>query len=83
MVHISTSLLRDYTIPRLGQKDTIRRLVRHKESITSHLSWVTLWLGFHAFGIYDGLEMLGFHAFGIYDGLEMLERAKASALSSI
>jgi photosystem I P700 chlorophyll a apoprotein A2 len=52
MVHAGIFLLRDYAMPRSGRRDTIGRLIEHKESIISHLSWVTLWLGFHTLLVY-------------------------------
>jgi len=41
---------RDYTSS-LGL-DVIGRMIAHKASILSHLTWVCLWLGFHTLGVY-------------------------------
>ena len=78
MVHISTSLVRDYRIPRLGRKDTIRRVLRHKESITSHLSWVTLWLGFHTLLIYAHNDAV--YAFGEADKQVVIDPVYAQVI---
>lgn len=49
--HGSIFLVRDFDI--LSNKDNVLfRIISHKEAIISHLSWVSLFLGFHTLGIY-------------------------------
>ena len=53
MVHVSIYLIRDYSLAATAvRKDIIGRILEHKASIVSHISWVTLWLGFHTLLIY-------------------------------
>jgi len=50
-VHASLFLIRDWEVsPVLG--DVVSRVLSHKSSIISHLSWVSLFLGFHVLGVY-------------------------------
>jgi photosystem I P700 chlorophyll a apoprotein A2 len=48
--HAAIFLIRDYTIT--IQQDVIYRILAHKAAIISHLSWISLWLGFHTLGLY-------------------------------
>lgn len=50
--HSSLFLIRDYTNPGSRSEDLISRLLFHKASLISHLSWCTLFLGFHTLGLY-------------------------------
>jgi photosystem I P700 chlorophyll a apoprotein A2 len=51
--HAAIFLVRDYDPEALHSKGSIfESCLRHKESAISHLSWVTLFLGFHTLGIY-------------------------------
>ena len=53
MVHGSLFLIRDYHL--VGTHfsgDLVYRILSHKACIVSHLSWVSLWLGFHTLLIY-------------------------------
>jgi photosystem I P700 chlorophyll a apoprotein A2 len=63
--HAAIFLIRDYTMVRDytmatttrgrgidASEDPIARIVAHKASIISHLSWVCLYLGFHTLGLY-------------------------------
>jgi photosystem I P700 chlorophyll a apoprotein A2 len=50
-VHGALFILREYD-PERNQGNVLARLVEHKESLISHLSWVSLFLGFHTLGIY-------------------------------
>jgi photosystem I P700 chlorophyll a apoprotein A2 len=53
MVHAGIYLIRDYSLATTAaRKDTIGRILEHKASIISHISWVTLWLGFHTLLVY-------------------------------
>jgi len=52
--HAGIFLVRDYTInpASASGEDIIGRVLAHKAAIISHLSWVSLWLGFHTLGVY-------------------------------
>jgi photosystem I P700 chlorophyll a apoprotein A2 len=50
--HASLFLIRDYVSSGSVTQDLFARLVYHKSSIISHLSWVSLFLGFHTLGVY-------------------------------
>lgn len=50
--HSSLFLIRDYTRAGSDNQDIVARLLFHKASIVSHLSWVSLFLGFHTLGLY-------------------------------
>lgn len=51
--HASLFLLRDYTRRYSStNSDIVSRLISHKASIISHLSWACLFLGFHTLGLY-------------------------------
>ena len=50
-VHSSIFLIRDYTI-NIWEQDVTCRILAHKGSIISHLSWLCLLLGFHTLGVY-------------------------------
>jgi len=43
--------VRDYD-PEQNKGNVLDRVLRHKEAIISHLSWVSLFLGFHTLGLY-------------------------------
>jgi photosystem I P700 chlorophyll a apoprotein A2 len=49
--HGAIYLIRDYD-PELNKGNVLDRVLRHKEAIISHLSWVSMFLGFHTFGLY-------------------------------
>jgi photosystem I P700 chlorophyll a apoprotein A2 len=49
-VHGGIFICRDYRFG--GQGDLFGRILSHKASIISHLSWVSLWLGFHTLLVY-------------------------------
>jgi photosystem I P700 chlorophyll a apoprotein A2 len=58
-VHGTLFLIRDKT---MSNSDLIFRLLSHKSALVSHLSWVTLWLGFHTLLVYshnDAVVALG------------------------
>ena len=51
--HASIFLIRDYSSACNRQDhDVISRSIGHKAAIISHLSWISLWLGFHLLGIF-------------------------------
>jgi photosystem I P700 chlorophyll a apoprotein A2 len=49
--HGAIFLVRDYD-PAANKNNVLDRVLQHKEAIISHLSWVSLFLGFHTLGIY-------------------------------
>ncbi|MEO1095022.1 MAG: photosystem I core protein PsaB [Cyanobacteria bacterium J06638_28] len=49
--HGAIFLIRDYD-PKANEDNVLARVLNHKEAIISHLSWVSLFLGFHTLGIY-------------------------------
>jgi photosystem I P700 chlorophyll a apoprotein A2 len=50
--HAGIFLIRDVNALDINKDDVIERILSHKAAIISHLSWVTLWLGFHVLGVY-------------------------------
>jgi photosystem I P700 chlorophyll a apoprotein A2 len=49
--HGAIFFLRDYD-PEANKNNVLARMLEHKEAIISHLSWVSLFLGFHTLGLY-------------------------------
>ena len=49
--HGAIFFIRDYD-PVLNKNNVLARILDHKEAIISHLSWVSLFLGFHTLGLY-------------------------------
>jgi photosystem I P700 chlorophyll a apoprotein A2 len=49
--HGAIFLVRDYD-PEANKNNVLSRVLQHKEAIISHLSWVSLFLGFHTLGLY-------------------------------
>ena len=49
--HGAIFLVRDYD-PEANRNNVLSRALQHKEAIISHLSWVSLFLGFHTLGLY-------------------------------
>ena len=49
--HGAIFFVRDYD-PEQNKNNVLARILDHKEAIISHLSWVTLFLGFHTLGLY-------------------------------
>jgi photosystem I P700 chlorophyll a apoprotein A2 len=49
--HGAIFLVRDYD-PEANKDNVLDRVLQHKEAIISHLSWVSLFLGFHTLGLY-------------------------------
>ena len=50
--HASLFLIRDYSGYSNPNLDIYSRLISHKASVLSHLSWANLFLGFHTLGVY-------------------------------
>ena len=49
--HGAIFFVRDYD-PDLNKDNVLARMLEHKEAIISHLSWASLFLGFHTLGLY-------------------------------
>jgi photosystem I P700 chlorophyll a apoprotein A2 len=49
--HGAIFFIRDYD-PEINKDNVLARMLAHKEAIISHLSWVSLFLGFHTLGLY-------------------------------
>ena len=59
--HASIFIVRDYN-PRNNYNNLLDRVIRHRDAIISHLNWVSIFLGFHSFGLYihnDTISSLG------------------------
>ena len=41
-----------YYDPEVNKDNVLARMLQHKEAIISHLSWASLFLGFHTLGLY-------------------------------
>jgi photosystem I P700 chlorophyll a apoprotein A2 len=50
-VHGAVFFIRDYN-PEHNKNNVLARMLEHKEAIVSHLSWASLFLGFHTLGLY-------------------------------
>ncbi len=59
--HGAIFLVRDYD-PEANKNNVLARVLDHKEAIISHLSWVSLFLGFHTLGLYVHNDVM--QAFG-------------------
>jgi photosystem I P700 chlorophyll a apoprotein A1 len=59
--HGAIFMVRDYD-PVVNQDNLLDRVLRHRDAIISHLNWVSLFLGFHSFGLYVHNDTL--RAFG-------------------
>ena len=64
-IHTSIFIIRDYKETNPSPKDVIVRVVQHKQTLISHLSWVSLWLGFHTLLVYTHNDTVS--AFGEAD----------------
>ncbi|TYH01492.1 hypothetical protein ES288_A09G063100v1 [Gossypium darwinii] len=49
--HEAIFFIRDYN-PEQNEDNVLARMLDHKEAIISHLSWASLFLGFHTLGLY-------------------------------
>ncbi len=59
--HGAIFFIRDYD-PEKNHGNVLYRVLAHKEAIISHLSWVSLFLGFHTLGLYchnDAMQAFG------------------------
>jgi len=59
--HGAIFFIRDYD-PEANKGNVLARMLEHKEAIISHLSWVSLFLGFHTLGLYVHNDVM--QAFG-------------------
>jgi photosystem I P700 chlorophyll a apoprotein A2 len=50
--HASIFLVRDYSVDSSAENDPILVLLQQKACVVSHLSWISLWLGFHTCAIF-------------------------------
>jgi photosystem I P700 chlorophyll a apoprotein A1 len=59
--HAAIFIVRDYD-PRDNYNNLLDRVIRHRDTIISHLNWVCIFLGLHSFGLYihnDTISALG------------------------
>ncbi|KAL2922626.1 hypothetical protein RDABS01_014117 [Bienertia sinuspersici] len=59
--HAAIFMVRDYN-PTTRYNDLLDRVLRHRDTIISHLNWACIFLGFHSFGLYvhnDTMSALG------------------------
>jgi photosystem I P700 chlorophyll a apoprotein A1 len=59
--HGSIFMVRDYDATQ-NYNNLLDRVIRHRDAIISHLNWVCIFLGCHAFGFYihnDTMQALG------------------------
>jgi len=59
--HAAIFIVRDYN-PRNNYNNLLDRVIRHRDTMISHLNWVCIFLGFHSFGLYihnDTISALG------------------------
>jgi len=59
--HGSIFMVRDYDATQ-NYNNLLDRVIRHRDAIISHLNWVSIFLGFHSFGLYihnDTMQALG------------------------
>jgi len=83
LVHAGIFLIRDYSNSSSKQhnnRDTIGRILEHKGAIISHLSWITLWLGFHTLLVYAHNDAVS--AFGEADKQLILDPIYAQIIQS-
>nr|YP_010261209.1 photosystem I P700 apoprotein A2 [Cephaleuros karstenii]UIB39150.1 photosystem I P700 apoprotein A2 [Cephaleuros karstenii] len=70
--HAAIFLVRDY-IPEENTGNVLARVLAHKEAIISHLSWASLFLGFHTLGLYVHYTYDVMQAFGTPDKQILIE----------
>jgi photosystem I P700 chlorophyll a apoprotein A1 len=59
--HGAIFMVRDYDATQ-NYNNLLDRVIRHRDAIISHLNWVSIFLGFHSFGLYihnDTMQALG------------------------
>jgi photosystem I P700 chlorophyll a apoprotein A2 len=68
--HGAIFFVRDYDSAK-NRGNVLERVIRHKEVLISHLSWVSLFLGFHTLGIYVHNDVI--QSFGISESQILIE----------
>jgi len=77
--HGAIFLVRDYDADK-NSNNVLQRILDHKEAIISHLSWVSLFLGFHTLGIYVHNDVV--QAFGNSEKQILIEPVFAQWIQS-
>jgi photosystem I P700 chlorophyll a apoprotein A2 len=77
--HGAIFFVRDYD-PEENKGNVLERILNHKEAIISHLSWVTLFLGFHTLGLYVHNDVM--QAFGTPEKQILIEPVFAQWIQS-
>nr|YP_009139321.1 P700 apoprotein A2 of photosystem I [Lepidodinium chlorophorum]BAR72295.1 P700 apoprotein A2 of photosystem I [Lepidodinium chlorophorum] len=77
--HGAIFFVRDYD-PRANQGNVLARILIHKEVLISHLSWVSLFLGFHTLGLYVHNDVI--QAFGTPERQILIEPIFAQWIQS-
>jgi photosystem I P700 chlorophyll a apoprotein A2 len=77
--HGAIFLVRDYDASK-NENNVLQRILNHKEAIISHLSWVSLFLGFHTLGIYVHNDVV--QAFGNSEKQILIEPVFAQWIQS-
>jgi photosystem I P700 chlorophyll a apoprotein A2 len=68
--HGAIFFVRDYEASK-NRGNVLERVIAHKEVLISHLSWVSLFLGFHTLGIYVHNDVI--QSFGISESQILIE----------
>nr|ALP86063.1 photosystem I P700 apoprotein A2 [Phacus orbicularis] len=77
--HGAIFLVRDYDYAK-NKGNVLERIISHKEAIISHLSWVSLFLGFHTLGLYVHNDVM--QAFGTPEKQILIEPVFAQWIQS-
>lgn len=77
--HGAIFFIRDYD-PEQNKGNVLARILDHKEAIISHLSWVSLFLGFHTLGLYVHNDVM--QAFGTPEKQILIEPVFAQWIQS-
>jgi photosystem I P700 chlorophyll a apoprotein A2 len=77
--HGGIFFVRDYD-PESNRGNVLARILDHKEALISHLSWVSLFLGFHTLGLYVHNDVI--QAFGRSDNQILIEPIFAQCIQA-
>ncbi|KAL7602153.1 hypothetical protein Lser_V15G23209 [Lactuca serriola] len=77
--HGAIFFIRDYN-PEQNEDNVLARMLEHKEAIISHLSWASLFLGFHTLGLYVHNDVM--LAFGTPENQILIEPIFAQWIQS-
>jgi len=77
--HGAIFFVRDYDADK-NKGNVLARMLEHKEAVISHLSWVTLFLGFHTLGLYVHNDVM--QAFGTPEKQILIEPVFAQWIQS-